>query len=87
MEGDAFLFVAPEEESSVTRIERAIGKRIPRVTVPDFDYRKRATEKLEVPLHQRRAEMRPFGRSGRPGGARHSRVPRAARQSRRSPAF
>jgi ATP-dependent RNA helicase RhlE len=37
--GDAFLFVAPEEEAQVTRIERTIGRRIPRVTVPGFDYR------------------------------------------------
>ena len=36
--GDAFLFVSPEEESQVARIERAIGKRIPRVTLAGFDY-------------------------------------------------
>ena len=36
--GDAFLFVSPEEEDQVTRIERAIGKRIPRATLADFDY-------------------------------------------------
>lgn len=37
--GDAFLFVSPEEEAQVTRIERTIGRRIPRVTVDGFDYR------------------------------------------------
>ena len=39
--GDAFTFVAPEEEEDLRRIERAIGKRLPRVIVPDFDYRAR----------------------------------------------
>ena len=36
--GDAFTFVSPEEEGDLRAIEKAIGKRLPRVTVPDFDY-------------------------------------------------
>jgi ATP-dependent RNA helicase RhlE len=56
--GDAFLFVSPEEEGDVTRIERAIGKRLPRVVLPGFDYRKKSAEKLEIPIHQRFAAMR-----------------------------
>jgi ATP-dependent RNA helicase RhlE len=39
--GSAFTLVAPEEEGSVRDIERAIGKRLPRVTLPDFDYQAR----------------------------------------------
>jgi ATP-dependent RNA helicase RhlE len=39
--GSAFTLVAPEEEGSVRDIERAIGKRLPRVTMPDFDYQAR----------------------------------------------
>ena len=39
--GSAFTLVAPEEEGSVRDIERAIGKRLPRVTMPDFDYNAR----------------------------------------------
>jgi ATP-dependent RNA helicase RhlE len=35
--GDAFTFVSPQEEADLRRIERAIGKRLPRVTVPGFD--------------------------------------------------
>jgi ATP-dependent RNA helicase RhlE len=58
LKGDAFLFVSPEEEAQVTRIERAIGKRIPRVTVPGFDYQKKPAEKLEIPRGQRLAVMR-----------------------------
>jgi ATP-dependent RNA helicase RhlE len=56
--GDAFTFVAPQEEDDLRRIERAIGKRLPRVTVPDFDYRARPEVPLEVPLAQRIKEIR-----------------------------
>ncbi len=37
-EGDAFVLVSPAEEKSLMRIERQIGQRLPRVTLPDFDY-------------------------------------------------
>src|SRR5207253_5819587 len=37
-EGDAFVLVAPAEETSLARIERQIGQRLPRVLLPDFDY-------------------------------------------------
>jgi ATP-dependent RNA helicase RhlE len=50
--------VSPEEEGDVARIERAIGKRLPRITLPGFDYRKKAAEKLEIPIHARFAAMR-----------------------------
>ena len=36
--GDAFTFVAPDEEADLRAIERAIGRTLPRVTLPDFDY-------------------------------------------------
>ena len=39
--GSAFTLVAPEEEEQVRAIERALGKRLPRVTLPDFDYQAR----------------------------------------------
>jgi ATP-dependent RNA helicase RhlE len=56
--GDAFTFVSPDEEGALRAIERAIGKRLPRVTVPDFDYTARPAQKFEVPLAQRIAEIR-----------------------------
>ncbi len=56
--GDAFTFVAPEEEGELRDIERAIGRRLPRVTVPDFDYKARAEAKLEIPLAERIAQIR-----------------------------
>jgi ATP-dependent RNA helicase RhlE len=55
--GSAFTLVAPEEEGSLRDIERSIGKRLPRVTVPDFDYQARPAA-LEVPHAQRIAEIR-----------------------------
>ena len=56
--GEAFTFVAPEEEGNLNAIERAISKRLPRVTLPDFDYRARPKAKLEVPLAERIAAIR-----------------------------
>ena len=56
--GDAFTLVAPEEEAELRQIEHAIGKRLPRVTVPDFDYQARSAERLEVPLKERIQKIR-----------------------------
>jgi len=78
--GDAFTFVAPEEEPDLRRIERALGRRLPRVVVPDFDYKANPAARLEVPLGERiaaikakkaedrvRAEAK--GRRGKAGGS------------------
>jgi ATP-dependent RNA helicase RhlE len=43
--GDAYTFVAPHEEDDLYAIEKAIGKRLPRVTLPEFDYDKQAPAK------------------------------------------
>jgi len=56
--GSAFTLVSPEEEGSLRDIEKAIGNRLPRVTVPDFDYQARPAALLEVPHAQRIAEIR-----------------------------
>ena len=56
--GEAYTMASPEEEGELKGIERAIGKRLPRVTVPDFDYAARTTAKLEVPLAERIADIR-----------------------------
>ena len=55
--GTAFTLVSPEEEGNLKDIEKAIGRRLPRVTVPDFDYNARAQAALEVPHAQRIAEI------------------------------
>jgi len=74
--GDAFLLVSPQEEPDLRRIEKAIGKRLPRVTLPAFDYSQKPAGKLERPLAERLAE----GRNGRPihphaSGRSHHRPP------------
>jgi ATP-dependent RNA helicase RhlE len=56
--GDAFTFVSPEEEGDLRAIERAVKTTLPRITLPDFDYKSRPQQKLEVPLAQRIAEIR-----------------------------
>jgi ATP-dependent RNA helicase RhlE len=56
--GEAYTFVAPDEEADLRAIERAVGKALPRVTLPDFDYRARPQAQLEVPRAQRIADIR-----------------------------
>jgi ATP-dependent RNA helicase RhlE len=56
--GDAFTFVSPEEETDLAQIERAIGKRLPRITVPGFDYSKAPVERFEIPIRERIARIR-----------------------------
>jgi ATP-dependent RNA helicase RhlE len=36
--GDAFILVSRDEEGKLARIERQVGQRLPRITLPDFDY-------------------------------------------------
>ncbi len=56
--GDAFTLVSPEEEQDLTAIERAIGKRLPRVVVPGFDYATKPPQRFEIPIAERIAEIR-----------------------------
>ena len=84
--GEAFTFVSPQEENDLRDIERAINRRLPRVTVPDFNYAAKPEGKLEVPLAQRIAEIRARKREERAraqlNAARRAaavRDPRAAR--------
>jgi ATP-dependent RNA helicase RhlE len=56
--GDAITFAAPDEENDLRAIERAIGKRLPRITLPDFDYKQKPAEKLEIPIQERIAAIR-----------------------------
>jgi len=63
--GSAFTFVSPDEESDLRGIEKAVGRRLPRVTLPDFDYAAAAAP----PPPQ--SHVRPQ-QNRRPGGHRHS---------------
>lgn len=58
MTGDAITFVSPDEENDLRAIERAIGKRLPRVILPDFDYAQKPAEQLEIPIRDRIAAIR-----------------------------
>ena len=69
-------------------IERAIGKRLPRVTVPDFDYNARPEARLEVPLAERIAAIRSRKSDERTrvrGNADRRAARAASRSSRSSP--
>jgi uncharacterized membrane protein YgcG len=74
MTGDAFTFVSPAEEMDMLRIERAIGKRLPRITVPDFDYKARPEGRLELSNRERRDVSR--SRNAGPRSARGGSGPR-----------
>ena len=72
--GEAFTFVSPEEEDDLRTIERAVGKRLPRVTLPDFDYTVRTVERLEIPIAERIAAAK-AARGGGRGGRSVTRSP------------
>ncbi len=57
-EGDAFVLVAPGEEQALAQIERHIGQRLPRVTLPDFDYSR------QLPSEPARRGRRPQDQRG-----------------------
>ena len=73
--GAAFTLVSPEEEDDLRGIEKAIGKRLPRVTVPDFDYNARHEARLEIPLADRIAAIRARKSAGTRAGKGQSRPP------------
>ena len=58
MTGEAFTFFSPQEEPDIKSIERAIGRKLPRVYIEGFDYSAKPQQRLEVPLAERIAEIR-----------------------------
>ncbi|MEX1259096.1 MAG: DEAD/DEAH box helicase [Gemmatimonadota bacterium] len=56
--GDAFTLVAPEEEEDLGRIERAVGRKLPRMHLENFSYAAAAEPPLEVPRGERIAAIR-----------------------------
>jgi len=59
--GDAFTLIAPEEQKQLSAIERFLGRAVPRVILPDFDYKRRPAEKRPGTNHG----------GGRHGGSGH----------------
>ena len=78
-QGDAFVLVAPAEEERLARIERQTGQRLPRVTLPDFDYDRAA------PGPPERATRGPRGKtpSAKANGGKSNGGARGRRSSRR----
>ncbi len=71
--GEAFTFVAPEEERDMKAIEQAVGRPLPRVRLPDFDYGAAGdhAQAHHAGGHARHAGAHPPGR-GRAHGAGHA---------------
>ena len=77
--GSAFTRVAPDEQTDLAAIERAIQKRLPRVTLPGFDYDavKEAPAPGQRPDHargphqNRPGQRRQPARRPRPAGSGH----------------
>ena len=85
-EGDAFVLVSPAEEKSLERIERHIGQRLPRVSLPDFDYSQVAARSAgagQRPRGQRGSGARP---ASRPPQARKTNPPKEGRKEAGRPA-
>ena len=57
--GDAYTILSPDEERFIAAIERYIGRKLPRVQIPDFPY-----EKLPPPVKPK-TFMERFGRHRR----------------------
>jgi len=56
--GEAITFVAQDEEPLIRAIERNISSPLQRVKLEGFDYTRKPTGKLEVPLAERLAAIR-----------------------------
>ncbi len=56
--GEAFTFVSPEEEQDLRAIEKAIGAKLEKRVLADFDYQQKPAEALEIPIGKRLAEHR-----------------------------
>src|SRR3989440_624423 len=66
-EGEAITFVTHEDEGDLRAIERTLGKTIPRVTLPDFDYNAAPPPKTRVREGGRpQRSWRPQGQGRRP---------------------
>jgi ATP-dependent RNA helicase RhlE len=83
-EGDAWVLVSPAEEKSLAQIERHIGQRLPRVSLPDFDYTSPGAAEKPGPrraeVHGRRASKPP--RSGKAATETKARPPSRRRRRR-----
>ena len=82
--GNAYTLVAPEDEGGLRAIERGLGQRIPRKTLPGFDYRQNSEGRFEVPLAERLeiSRARKLEERCRPGSKEQPRSNEAKRVGR-----
>jgi ATP-dependent RNA helicase RhlE len=66
--GDAFTFMSPDESKDVTGIERFLARTIPRVLLPDFDYKAKPQPSAGGRFERDEERGGARGRGGRPGG-------------------
>jgi ATP-dependent RNA helicase RhlE len=80
-EGDAFILVSPGEESALGQIERQISQRLPRITLPDFNYRQLADQRSRSrqPSRNHERKSRPSPSAQKQSGSRHRQKGRRAR--------
>ncbi len=85
--GDAITLVAPEEESDIGQIERAVRSKIPRVRLDGFSYAAATGEApLEVPLAERIAAIRSRKAEDRKrAAAKAAKKPQGGAEAARSP--
>ncbi len=88
--GEAFTFVSREEEGEWQLIEKVVGKRLPRVQLPDFDYTAKPEVRLEIPIAERIAAIRKRkaeerARAQAKAAARAARLPGSVRGSTTGP--
>ena len=77
--GDSFTLMSPEESKDVAAIERFLGRSVPRVMLPDFDYRMKPSEIGRVMTSEpRRERSRPAAHAphAAPAGPVHGRRPK-----------
>jgi ATP-dependent RNA helicase RhlE len=86
--GDAFTLMSPTDQEAVGAIERFMGRAVPRVLLPDFDYKMRPTEIKKV-VSWDDGTARPAERAAAPVISARRPVPAPTRPApavRRSPA-
>ena len=66
--GDAFTLIAPEEMKQLAAIERFLGRAVPRVILPDFDYKKRTASEPRASSNHGGGGGRPSRSGGFHGG-------------------
>jgi ATP-dependent RNA helicase RhlE len=55
--GEACTLISPEEERTFRTIEQSLGRGMSREIMPGFDYKKRVSERFEIPLKERIAAI------------------------------